>query len=81
MVLQLLVLQQFLAPVQSAHTPGLVALTSLAIDEYMAGWFNVHAKGVPTHRVAKQIQTDSTFNGERGPLLPPPTCGLDLTTD
>ena len=35
-----------LALVQTAHTPGLVAITSLADTEHTARRFNVHAKGV-----------------------------------
>ena len=35
-----------LALVQTAHTPGLVAITSLADTEHTAKRFNVHAKGV-----------------------------------
>ena len=41
-----------LALVQTTHTPGLVAITSLADTEHTARRFNVHAKGV----------LNSTFN-------------------
>ena len=58
-----------LALVQTAHTPGLVAITSLADTEHTARRFNVHAKGVP----------NSTLNEvERKAITPLHILGLDV---